>query len=137
MANRSFNQKQYSYELEPVKVYGRFGIGASGAVTGTKFGLGIVGVVKETAAGQYTIEFQDSFAKFLFLSAIMVDDAASAAGYIQLFEDPAALQAAFKADKKLTIQCLDHAGIAVNPTSGAQILFEATVRQSCIGRGDD
>lgn len=136
MANRNFNQKQYSYELEPVKIYARVTIGASGAVVAGKNGLGITSFVKETAAGQYTITFDDSFAKFLFLQSLIVDDAASAVATVQVFEDPAALQADLKADQKLKIQCLDFAGAAVNPTSGAQILLEITMRQSCIGRGD-
>ena len=136
MANRNFNQKHYSYELEPVKIYGRLTIGASGAVVAGKNGLGILSIVKETAAGQYTITFQDTFAKFLFLTALAIDDAASNVAKVQAFEDPTTLQANLKADKKLTIQCLDFAGAAVNPTSGMQILLEVTMRQSCIGRGD-
>lgn len=136
MANRNFNAKQYSYEMEPVKIYGRVTIGAAGAVIAGKNGLGIASIAKEVADGQYTITFQDTFAKFLFLSSLVIDDAASAVAKIQVFENPATLQADLKADKKLKIQCLDFAGVAVNPTSGAQILLECTMRQSCIGRGD-
>lgn len=136
MANRNFNAKQYSYEMEPVKIYGRFSVAAAGAVVAGKKGLGIESIVKEATAGQYTITFQDTFAKFLFLSSVVVDDANSVVAKIQVFEDPAALQADLKADRKLKIQCLDFAGAAVNPTTGAQILLEATMRQSCIGRGD-
>ena len=136
MANRNFNQKQYSYELEPVKIYGRFSVGTAGAVVAGKNGLGIKSVTKETTAGQYTIEFQDAFSKIMFLNSMIVDDAVTAVARVQLLEDPAALQADLKADRKLKIQCLDFTGAAVNPASGAQVLFEVTMRQSSIGRGD-
>ena len=136
MANRNFNAKQYSYEMEPVKIYGRVTIGAAGAVVAGKNGLGIASIVKEATAGQYTITFQDTFAKFLFLSALSIDDAVSTVAKVQAFENPATIQANLKVDKKLTIQCLDFAGAAVNPASGEQILLEVTMRQSCIGRGD-
>ena len=136
MANRNFNQKQYSLELEPVKLYARVSIGASGAVVAGKNGLGITSFVKEATAGQYTITFQDSFAKFLFLQSLVIDDVVANVASIMVLENPANLQADLKADKKMKIQCLDFAGAAVNPTSGAQILLEITMRQSCIGRGD-
>ena len=136
MANRNFNAKQYSYEMEPVKIYARFSVGAAGAVVAGKNGLGIISVVKEATAGQYTLTFKDAFAKVMFLNAMSVDDAVSLVAKVQIFENPATLQADFKADHKITIQCLDFAGAAVNPANGEQVLLEITMRQSCIGRGD-
>lgn len=136
MANRYFYATQYSYEVEPVKIYGRLNIGASGAVVAGKQGLGIKSIVKETADGQYTIELANKFARFLHISAKIVDNAINPVAEVQVLEDPATIQADMKADGKIKIQLLDFAGAAVNATSGAQLIFEITMRQSKIGRGD-
>jgi hypothetical protein len=136
MANKYFYATQYSYEVEPVKLYGRLNIGAAGAVVAGKQGLGIKSIVKEATAGLYTIELADKFAQLLFVSTVLVDNAVNAVASIQVLEDPATIQADMKTDKKFQIQLLDFAGAAVNATSGAQVRFEITMRQSKIGRGD-
>jgi len=136
MANKYFYATQYSYEVEPVKLYARIRIGAAGAVVAGKNGLGIKSVVKEATAGQYSIELADKFARLLMVSTKVVDDAVSAVGQIQVLEAPESIQADLKVDKKFKIQCVDFAGAAVNPASGAEIIIEITMRQSKIGRGD-
>lgn len=136
MANKYFYATQYSYEVEPVKLYGRLTIGAAGAVVAGKNGLGIKSITKETADGQYTIELADKYARLLFVNAITVGTAALDVAAIQILETPTALQADMKADGKFKIQLLDFAGAAVNAASGAQVIFEITMRQSKIGRGD-
>jgi len=136
MANRSFNQTQYSFEILPVKLYGKLLIGAAGAVSGTKFGLGILSIVKETADGQYSITLKDKYAQLLGFSSTIIAPIATVGGQVQIFETPSAIQADIKADKTFKIQILDFAGAAVNLASGDELKFELTMRQSKIGRGD-
>jgi len=136
MANKYFYATQYSYEVEPVKLYARIRIGAAGAVVAGKNGLGIKSVVKEATDGQYSIELADKFARLLMVVTKIADDAVTPVGQVQVLEAPESLQADLKADKTFKIQCLDFAGAAVNPTSGCEIMIEITMRQSKIGRGD-
>jgi len=136
MANRNFYSTQYSYEVEPVKVYAKIRVGAAGAVSGTKFGLGILSVVKEATAGQYSIALSNKFAQLLHVSITVIAPIPTVALASQVLEDPAVIQADLKVDKTFKIQLLDVAGAAVNVASGDEIRVEITMRQSKIGRGD-
>lgn len=63
MANRSFNQFQYSLHKMPVAIDCNFLVGATGAVTaGSVKGSGVYAVTR-LAAGIYKVQFQDSFYK--------------------------------------------------------------------------
>ena len=91
MANRSYNQAQYTAERAPVSLYGTIAIGAAGAV-GTVKGYGISSVVKEATAGQYTIVLEDKFQRCLSVSAQVIHDSISGAVAIQVLEIPATLE---------------------------------------------
>lgn len=135
MANRYFNQFQYTYEKDTVTIYGSLTVGASGAVTSFAGG-GISTITKESTAGQYSIVLTDYFQRLLMFKAINVDDAVSAWASVAILEDPAALQSDFKADKTFKIQLQDYAAAAVNATSGAVIYFEITLRNTTVGPYD-
>lgn len=120
---------RWSFEKEVGDIYGKIVVGASGAVTSFQ-GAGIASVVKEATAGQYTITLQAGFMRLLAVSASVVDSAASDIAMVQVLATPADLQADFKADKAIVIQCLDFAGVAADSASGSNILFKLEVRQN-------
>lgn len=141
MANRYLNQFQYTYEKDTVTLYGEINVGTSGAVSSFAGG-GISGVVKETAAGLYTVTLTDFFQRLLFVDALVVDDAITQAISYQILEDPAALQADFKADKSFRIQFFGATNsstttqIAANLASGAQIKLKIVCRNTTVGPYD-
>lgn len=141
MANRYLNQFQYTYEKDSVTIFGQFLVGASGAVTSFA-GAGIASVVKESAAGQYTINFQDYFQRFLDFSYFIVDDAVTQVAQVQVLEDPALLQSGIKATKEFKIQCLAVESdatpvlIASNPAEGALVKFKVVFRNTSVGPYD-
>lgn len=118
---------RWSYEKEVGDIYCMVVIGASGAVSSVSGG-GLLSVTKETTAGQYSIALAAGYQKLLDLSCKVVDDAVTSVAAVQVLEDPAALQADFKADSTVKIQCLDFAGAAVNPASGAALMIKLSVR---------
>lgn len=141
MANRYLNQFQYTYEKDTVTLYGEINVGASGAVSSIAGG-GISGVVKETAAGLYSVTLSDYFQRLLFVEALVVDDAITQTVSYQILEDPAALQSDFKSDKTFKIQFFGATNastttqIAANPANGAQIKLKIVCRNSTVGPYD-
>ena len=141
MANRYLNQYQYTFEKDTVTLYGEINIGASGAVSSIAGG-GISGVVKETAAGLYSVTLSDFYQRLLFVDALIVDDAITQVVSYQILEDPAALQTDFKGDKTFRIQFFGATNastttqIAANPASGAQIKLKIVCRNSTVGPYD-
>lgn len=135
ITSRNFYRNVNHLEVDLVKLFGSVVIGSSGAVTSFQGG-GIASVVKESTAGQYTITLSDRFAFFLMGHFRTVGASALAVAAIQVLETPATFQADIKSDGAITIQCLDFAGAAVNPASGAELMFELVMRQSKIGRYD-
>jgi len=123
------------YEADTVKLYGSIIVGAAGAVTSFSGG-GLEGVVKETAAGQYSITLKDRLNRLLFVSAMVVQGAISTAAQVQVLEDPATLQANVKADRTFVLQVIDEALAAVNLASGAELKLEITVRRTSVGPYD-
>lgn len=138
MAERLLSQNNMSYERDTLDIYGRFEIGAAGAVTaGTVKGGGIVGVTKEATAGRYTIELERPFSRLLFANVSFVGASASGVFATQILETPANLQADVTGDGKYVVQFYDAAGSAVNATSGTQVLIRAVVRKTSVGPWDN
>lgn len=135
ITSRSYYRNVNHLEVDLVNLFGSVVIGASGAVTSFQGG-GISSIVKESTAGQYTITLSDRFAFFLMAKFAVVGASALAVAQVQVLETPATFQASIKSDGAITIQCLDFAGAAVNPASGAEIMVEMIMRQSSIGRYD-
>jgi hypothetical protein len=135
ITSRMYNKNVQSLEIDVIKLFGSFVIGAAGAVA-SKQGGGILSVTKLATAGQYKITLTDRFARILMAKFQAMGAAALAVGNIQILETPSTFQASVKTGGTITIQCLDFAGAAVNPASGAAIYFEIDARQSSIGRYD-
>lgn len=134
MGNRYMNQFQYSLEQDSVNIYGGVNISTTGSV-GSTFGLGIASVTL-IGTGIYDVVFSDAWSQLLNWNLDVYDDANSSVAKVQLFENPAAVQADVKADKTLRIKCLDFAGAAVAPASGAQIHLNFVFRYSSYGVAD-
>lgn len=135
MASRLYTQFRYSLEKYVVDLWGHADIGASGAVSAVAGG-GISNVVKEATAGQYTIVLEDKYNRLLDVDVKIMDDAVTSVAQVQILQNPATVQADFVGDKSVTIQCLDFAGAAVNPASGARLVLHVTVRNTQVGPYD-
>lgn len=133
--NRYLHQFQYTMEKDTVTLFGTVDIGASGAVTLTKGG-GIESVTKEATAGQYTIQLAERYSRFLNIQAQPILATPSAVAAVQLLMDPATMQADIKADGQIVVQCLNYAGVAANPESGAQLQLRIVMRNSSVGPND-
>lgn len=114
------------YESDVMRVYAKFTVGASGAVSAA-YGGGVTAIVKEVADGQYSITLGDRFKRVLFVNAMSVDDAAPNWCTATIFEDPATLQTDFQTDSTFKLQLYDETMTAANATSGSQILLEIVV----------
>jgi len=134
MANRLYQQFQYTAERAPVTLYATLAVGASGAVSAVK-GYGISSITKESTAGQYSSVLSDKFTRALSVQAQIVHSAISAAATVQVLETPAALQADVVAGTGFKIQLVDAAGAAVNAESGAQVFIQVVVVNSSVDQG--
>jgi len=134
MANRLYQQFQYTAERAPVTLYATLAVGAAGAVSAVK-GYGILSITKEATAGQYTVVLSDKFTRALSVQAQIVHSAISAAKSVQVLETPAALQADVVAGTGIKIQLIDAAGAAVNAESGAQVFIQVVVVNSSVDQG--
>lgn len=127
------SDKIMSPHNEVVILNGNFTIGSSGAV-GTVKGAGIDSVTKESTAGQYSIVLEEAFNRLLWADASVVGATFSGVFAIEAIND---VQAAVRAKTKITIQCYDATGTAVNPASGSVISFIDVVRRSSTTRGGE
>lgn len=130
MANRNFYPNHKSLEVDVVHLYAQITIGASGAVSSSS-GLGIASVVKESAAGQYTITLSDSYNKLLHANvfALSTTDAAQTVGTAFRVQS----QAVDAATPTLVIQASDTAtGADANPTSGDVLYVKIELRNSSV-----
>lgn len=134
MANRLYNQFQYSLDKNVVSTFGSFTATAStGAVaSGSVKGLGVSSVTKESTAGQYTIAFADKFSRFLVGNFMTITAAASNVGGIQVLATLASYQSDIATNKAITIQLVDFAGSAVNVSADTIIRFEIKWRNSSV-----
>jgi hypothetical protein len=141
MANRYLKQFQYTLEQDSVTLYGSFTVGAAGAVSATKGG-GILSVVKEATAGQYSVTLTDKWSKMLFVEASQVLATVSQVEKVQVLESSATLQSAVTAGTAFKLQFLGYTSatdptlVEVNPESGTQVQLKITVRNSSVGRFD-
>lgn len=136
MANRLYQQFQYTAERSPVTLYSTVTIGAAGAVaSGGVKGYGISSVAKQATAGQYQVVLQDKFTRALSVQVQVVHSSISAVKSVQVLMTPAQLQSALAAGTAITIQCLDAAGAAVNPESGAQLFLQVVATNSSVDLG--
>lgn len=125
-----------SIENEVINLFFNLTIGASGAVSKVA-GAGVKSITKLTDAGAYEIELTKA-TRFLSFSSFVVSNAATGSGVatIEVNENPANLQADFKADGKIKIQFRDVEGAKVNAESGTAVYFTASIRKSSVGPFD-
>jgi len=130
MARKVITANNLSYQYEPniFHIFVRVVVGASGAVDAA-YGGGVLSVVKESTAGQYTITLQDRFQRLLNVTAVNVDNAVSAWASCSVLEDGAVVNSEFAADGAFKIQLQDYAGLAVNATNSAELRLMITVGQ--------
>jgi hypothetical protein len=128
-SNRNFSLHQMTMEKDTVTLFAYVDVGASGAVSSSNGG-GLVSVVKEATAGQYTVTMDKGYNRLLAYDVKVVGSALSAVANVQLLLAPAAAQTAVQSTGALVFQCVDYAGAAVNPASGAQLLLKLTYRRT-------
>lgn len=131
MANRSFHPPAGNLELDVVNLFGTITVGASGAVT-TGVGKGIASVVKESAAGQYTITLSDTYNTLLMANFMLLDGTdespATVGTHMRLNS-----QAVSNATPTLVLQCYaGDDGADANPADGAVIYFQVVLRNSSV-----
>lgn len=134
MANRYYNQAQYTAERAPVTLFGTLTVGAAGAVSAVK-GYGIKSITKLATAGQYEIVLSDKFSRALSVTCQVVHSSISAVAAIQVLNTPAQLQAAVTGGTALVVQLIDKTGAAVNAESGAQVMFQVVASNSSVDAG--
>lgn len=133
--SRYYYRNYNTLEVDVINLFGSFILGAAGAVSSFQGG-GIKSITKLTTAGQYEIELTERFARILMINSQVMGAAISGVAAVQVLETPATFQASVKADGKITIQCVDKDGAAVNPASGEALYIDLKARQSKIGRYD-
>jgi len=135
MANRYYNQFQYTAERAPVSLYATLEAGAAGAVAAVK-GYGVASITKDGAVdGKYEIVLSDKFVRCIGVDLKVVHSAISAVQVVQVLQTPAALQTAVGAGTSIIIQCIDKTGAAVNPESGAQVFIQLVLVNSTVDQG--
>lgn len=131
MANKSWLPPSGSLEVNVVELFGSITVGSSGAVS-TQDGKGIGTIVKESAAGQYTIPLSEPYNKLLWAGFTLLHSTDSAQTVGTAFrinsEDVDHATAPV-----LVLQCSDVAtGADANPASGAIIYFTIKLRNSSV-----
>lgn len=124
MANRLFRKDLAALEQGLVHLYLKVVVGASGAVTSFE-GKGVKSVVKESAAGRYTITLEDSYPEILHVSlSPLVASPATGQGLLP--------SVASISSSSVVVQLLDDASVAANLPSAAQLLVEIKLKNSSV-----
>ena len=136
MANAIWREPAGNFEEQVVTVWGSFVIGASGAVLTVKGG-GVLSVVKQATAGQYTITLNQQYSRLLWAECGAFSGSLMSFEHgAQLLANPATLQASFASVPALTFQFTDFNGAAANPPSGSVATFKIDLRNSSVGPWD-
>lgn len=134
MANRYGKQFSYTLENDVWTLYGRFVVGATGAVTsGTVKGGGISTIVRNDV-GEYTITLTDKWNCMLEFNAWIVSASGnSGVATVEAFNaTPANFQSDFRTNGSFKVQCLDFANAAVDPANTDYFYFKIVVRNSSL-----
>lgn len=126
MADRLFNQFSGSLEKAVVTLFGDVTIGAVGAPTlVASKSKGIKSIVRN-GAGDYTVTFQDKYAKFLsfWVGVIKATVSAAPSQTVKAFSMNAAGGAT------VNFVLYNSAGAATDPASGEELFIEATFGNS-------
>ena len=134
MANRYLRQFSYTFEQDQTTIYGRFVVGATGAVTsGTVKGGGVSGITRADV-GEYVITLSDKWNCMLEFNAWIVSASGnSGVAAVEAFNaTPGNFQSDFRANGYFSVQCLDFAGAAVDPANTDIFYFKIVVRNSSV-----
>lgn len=134
MGNRWGKQFSYTLEQDQWTLYGRFVVGATGAVTANSVkGGGISGIVRDDV-GEYTITLADKWNCMLeFHGWFASASGDSGVAVVEPFNaTPANFQSDFATNGSFKIQFLDFANAAVDATNGAYFYFKVVVRNSSV-----
>jgi hypothetical protein len=126
MANRYMNQFQYSLVPSKCVLFGQVAIGGTGAPTiSAANSKGIASIVRNSA-GNYTVTLSDSWVKLLNIQAQFIDSGTQTVATTYVVSQTINSSAG----KVIVIQCVDFAGAAVDPRSGATMLLEINLSNS-------
>ena len=135
-ASRYFYKNVYTLEVDLHHIFGNAVIGATGSIANSSIkGGGITGIVRNSA-GNYTISYGPKFNRFIGGQFGFLHTAIGTVAIVQVIGTPATFQADVKASKSITIQCIDYAGLAVDPDNGSVLTFRMDFRLSSIGKYD-
>lgn len=134
MANRYLKQFSYTFEQDQVSIYGRFVVGATGAVTANSVKGGGVSGVTRADVGEYVISLQDKYSCMLEFNAWIVSASGnSGVAVVEAFNaTPANFQSDFRTNGSFSVQCLDFAGAAVDPANTDYFYFKIVCRNSSV-----
>lgn len=127
MANRFFEQFYLSLVKGKVVLFGKAAIGAVGAPTlSAANSKGIASIVRK-GLGDYEITLQDTYNSLLgFQPVVLLASGTPAVASVAIKSETVATT------KIVRIQCLDFAGAAVDPDSGAVLYFEIKLKNSSV-----
>lgn len=131
MASRTFSLPEGALENRVVSLYCAVTIGSSGAVASYS-GKGIASVVKESAAGQYTVTLQDQYNALLHPSMTLLDDTDSSPATVGTHMRLQS-QAVSASTPTVVVQCYaGDDGADANPADGAVIYLKLELRNSTV-----
>jgi hypothetical protein len=131
--NRSLLPPAGSLEVDVVELFGSVTFGAAGAVA-SQDGKGIGTIVKETAAGQYTIPLSEPCNKFLWAGLTLLDDTDSDPTTVGVICRVLSQDVSNATAPEVVVQFVDVTdGSAANPASGAALHFILKLRNSTVG----
>ena len=139
MANRQFQQFNYSMEKGLVRLYARVNIGATGAptlvTTTTNSGNPSNGILSVTraSAGRYVFTFGgsgslDTYQRLVYANVNVLNSTISGAVSTQIAVEAVTTVTA----PAVTVQCLAAAGTAVDPNNGDVLLAEFVLKNSTV-----
>jgi hypothetical protein len=128
MANRYLKRVHYSFEQDPVRIFGSVAIGATGAV-GTIRGAGVATIAR-TGTGAYTITLSDAYHQLLSFDSTF-GGTASGIGGVELVSTIATQKTDIQS-KNIKIQCYSSGVTAADPANGTTLQFEVCVRMSSV-----
>lgn len=126
MANRYMNQFWGSLLKGKSSLFGRAAIGATGAPTLSAANSQGITSITRNSAGNYTLVLNDTWVSLLGLQATIIDSGTQTVATVYVVSETVATAAT----KNIVFQCLDFAGLAVDPRNGASIRFEIVLSNS-------
>lgn len=134
MANRYGKQFSYTLEQDQWTLYGRFVVGATGAVTSGTVKGGGISTITRSSTGLYVITLSNKWNCMLEFNAWIVSASGNSgiARVEPLNATPANFQTDFRANGSFSVLCLDFAGAAADPANTDYFNFKIVVRNSSV-----